>query len=218
MAKKKNQHFVPQTYLRSFSNDSKSIGLLIKSSQKIVPMAPIHSQSSRDYFYGKDLLIEDTFSDIEGVLASIINKIHTSGIGSLSPIDIKFLYQYTFLQFGRTEDMVNELVNNASLMKQHFKGIIPGLNAPDFERIDDYQSNVKLGIMVMAEVFHKCKDLRYMFLVNSSKYDFITSDNPVCLYNQFHERIGKRTFAFGSIGAQLFFPLTPRIMLLLYDQ
>ena len=35
--------------------------------------------------------------------------------------------------------------------------------------------------------------------------------------NQFHERIGKRTFAFGSIGAQIFFPLSPRVMFLIYD-
>jgi len=52
----KNQHYVPQFYLRSFSNDSRSIGLWFASQDRIIMNASISNMASKSYLYGKDLL------------------------------------------------------------------------------------------------------------------------------------------------------------------
>jgi hypothetical protein len=65
--KKKNNHFVPRSYLRRFcSLSERQIGLYNIRSDREVEGAPIRSQCSRDYFYTKDPSHEDHFAEIEG--------------------------------------------------------------------------------------------------------------------------------------------------------
>lgn len=60
-------------------------------------------------------------------------------------------------------------------------------------------------------------DLKIKILVSNE--EFITSDNPVVLYNKFNER--RNTLYVGSglasIGLQIFFPISPHVVIMLYD-
>lgn len=60
MSANKNQHYVPQVYLRAFSEDNngKSISVFLIEAEKEIQRAPIKSQCSSDYFYGEDLVLE----------------------------------------------------------------------------------------------------------------------------------------------------------------
>lgn len=217
MATQKNQHFVPQIYLKNFSSDGKSIELYIKALRKFVIGAPIKNQSSRNYFYGKDLEIENFLSEMEGDLGCVLHKLVDTSCGNLSQDDIEFLFGYTFLQWGRTESSALELVSTSREMNQFVSNTFKDVDITNLRNIENVLDNVRTSICLAHEMLNTCKDLDYKFLINTSSIDYITSDNPVCLYNQFHERIGKHTFAFGSIGTQILFPLSPRIMFLLYD-
>ena len=64
--------------------------------------------------------------------------------------------------------------------------------------------------------------LRYMddlapHLIIDNEDSFLTSDSPVFLYNQFNQGITDATNAVDSHGFQAFFPISPKIVLMLYD-
>ena len=61
-------------------------------------------------------------------------------------------------------------------------------------------------------------DLEYKLLVNRTDVEFITSDNPVVLYNQIFSfrKFGSNT-GLATKGLQIFFPISPDKIILLYD-
>ncbi len=62
---RKNNHFVPQSYLKRFKSVSeKQVGLFNLKSGLIVETAPIKSQCSRDYFYTNNPVFEHMFGDL----------------------------------------------------------------------------------------------------------------------------------------------------------
>ena len=217
MSNKKNQHFVPQVYLKQFSSDGKSIELCVKKTLEIRPNASIKKQSSSNYFYGKDLGFENFLCSMESNLGTILRKLSCGSIDALSKDDCDFLFGYTFLQWGRTEASAMELVNGAKEINAFVADIFSAIDTSGQRIIEDRLQNVKRSISLGKEMLNTCSDLALVFIINDTPIDFITSDCPVSLYNQFHERIGKRTFAFGSIGTQIFFPLSPHICFLIYD-
>ena len=61
-------------------------------------------------------------------------------------------------------------------------------------------------------------DLVPHLLINNTGIHFVTSDNPVVLYNQYCEGVkGFGTTGLASRGLQIFLPLSPNHILLLYD-
>lgn len=78
MAEKKNQHYVPQFHFKNFSvnENRKTINLFnIPSNKFIENKANIRHQSSEDWFYGKDLILENVLEHFETQTSSIIKKI-----------------------------------------------------------------------------------------------------------------------------------------------
>lgn len=218
MSNKKNQHFVPKVYLKQFSSDGKSVELCIKKSLEFRSEAAIKNQSSRNYFYGKDLEIENFLSSMETDFGIILSKLSGYSIESLTKDDCEFLFGYTFLQWGRTEASAMDLVAGAKEINDFVSNTFASVDTSEIRAIEDRLENVKRSICLGREMLNTCSDLDFIIIFNDTPIDFITSDCPVSLYNQFHERIGKRSFAFGSIGAQVFFPLSPRVTFLIYDR
>jgi hypothetical protein len=61
-------------------------------------------------------------------------------------------------------------------------------------------------------------DLAYKLLVNETEVPFITSDHPIARHNQLFEGVTDlSTVAIGLAGLQVFIPLSPRLVLLFYD-
>ena len=73
MAANKNQHYVPQFWQKLFSNnkDQKTIGIWNMNKELFINSGPIKRQASLDYFYGKDLELENAFREQEGLMAKI---------------------------------------------------------------------------------------------------------------------------------------------------
>ncbi|HAS6934152.1 hypothetical protein CFG65_23875 [Vibrio parahaemolyticus] len=61
MSEKQNQHYVPQYYLRNFSNDGISIRMLLKKQGKVIKNVTIDNQASDNNFYG-DHEIEKSYN------------------------------------------------------------------------------------------------------------------------------------------------------------
>jgi hypothetical protein len=62
-------------------------------------------------------------------------------------------------------------------------------------------------------------DLTPVLIHNEAKIEFISSDAPVVLFNQWAQQVKHRgVLGWASAGLQVFLPLSPRVLLLLYDR
>ena len=76
MASNKNQHYVPQCYLREFATDSTSaaINLYNLDREKFIINASIKHQCSKNYFYGNNLLLEKAMQPIESNYSKVLKE------------------------------------------------------------------------------------------------------------------------------------------------
>jgi hypothetical protein len=73
MAERKNQHYVPQHFLKGWATDS-VVDVLPLSEGKIFPNS-IRKVCSRDYFYGNPPSVETELGKLEGHQNSPIKKL-----------------------------------------------------------------------------------------------------------------------------------------------
>jgi hypothetical protein len=75
--KYKSQHFVPQCYLRQFSDNQslKTISLYNLKKSRCISGASIKGQCARDYFYDRTGIIDKILGGYEGRYSTIVRKI-----------------------------------------------------------------------------------------------------------------------------------------------
>jgi hypothetical protein len=226
MPEYKNQHYVPQFYLRAFSFDGgTNIALFNFKQNKIIPFCSIKDQCSEDYFYGKDpkpemvlnTTIETPASQIIGevIQNEIIPNPYTEGYAILAA--------FALFQHSRTLYTSEE---GAELFRLSLQPIIKqmALQSGKFtrEEVDAVQFEMEkpanLTIATAAELFPLVLDLKIKLLVNQTSQDFITSDHPVAKINQyFLGNYDGGVAGWGAKGLQVFVPLSPKHMVILYD-
>lgn len=216
----KNQHFVPQCYLRPFGNKdqekAKSINLFNLRSHKLIENAPIKNQCSKDYFYGKDLHIEKLLHDFEGSYAELCRKILSNPTYQIDESDKNCLLNFWHVQYIRTELYVKEALLS-------FEQIVHDnelQNLIDKSFLNQEQTTkVIMQNTDLADLF--LKDLNCILIRNNTPVPFITSDNPAVLTNRYHFKKDLfRYFSFGlnSAGVILILPLSPKVCFFAYDK
>lgn len=220
MPQNKKHHFVPRFYLKRFSQDSRSINLFNLKSGKKVLGASLRGQCYRDYFYGKEPAIEKALAMTESEIAELFRLFDRRSAPPPFASAAHFsLLIHILMQHGRTtyaadalNEMVDKLTKNVFGTKFREEGIdlekfVIGMkNAPQFA----------LGTNVSA--YPLLMDLRVKLLIDQTSEGFITSDNPVVLYNQFlNFRQYGSNCGFPSKGLQIFFPLDHRKLMVLFD-
>lgn len=233
----KNQHYVPQFYQRRFSDDGKNIGVYVVDQLKAIPQAPIKSQASADYFYTSDTEkpenVEKAFSGIEGIANEIMQKLDANPRTPLSEEDSFSLYVFTILQLGRTLSPMEDTREMANMMlRKVIKAQVEISKTSDNPALADYkdisdddidsitltdEAAKKLTLGSCLQMLPACIDLKCKALINETVTPFITSDNPVCLYNPFMEKMNYPLNGLGARGAFIYFPLSPKLALLIYD-
>lgn len=226
LQKKKNNHFVPQSYLKRFCSVSdRQVGLFNLKSRRIVETAPIKSQCSRDYFYTKNPVFEDEFGKLEGTQKRLFEKIISEEyVPEPDSSDHHALLALTMFQAGRTvttaaqqDHLVNEF--GKALLRKH-------LEKEGRNDLLAYLPKLKISVPhgVIDAVGHHLAmypligDLDVTLFVNGGAEDFLTSDHPVALCNNLpaSSPFGANT-GFSSRGLIVLFPLSPRILLFLND-
>jgi len=212
MASNKNQHYVPQSYLRQFSHEGSiaSICLFNLDRSKLINNAPIKSQCSKNYFYGEDLVLEKALQPIEGQYSALVKKI--SLLNHIPDMDdCEFLLDFWLLQYMRTEAASKRTVEIT-------EGLIDLAEATDYKmKLDEA---VQQAMTIFAEIRGIVKDMKVVFFKNKTKVDFYTSDDPAVLTNRWHlldERAKGHSFGLNSAGNLLILPLTPKIVMLAFD-
>jgi len=220
MPQNKKHHYVPQFYLKRFSNDGKSICLYNLKNNRKITKANLKNQCYKDYFYGKDLSIEHALGISESLISSILLKIDRTGIlpPPRSP-DHFNLILYILMQYGRTKYAADSIDEMADKMIKQILAPIAEEKDIDLSKVNIGLTNVsQYSLQLTIQTYPLLLDLEYKLLRNCSEEELITSDNPIVLYNQFLSfRKGNSNTGLASKGLQIFFPLDPKQILLLYD-
>ena len=213
----KNNHYVPQFYLRLFSNDlrKRSVGAYIFGANKFVKTASIANMAQKDYLYGKDQELENILIGLEGIWSKAINKLIVCGIDNIcDETKLNILY---FIALSKTRTLKQAQQENYQTdyfakMKLTSIGVenIKGSFKREIPNLDHMYVAVK-----NIELF---TDLQWLMLENTTDAYFITSDTPVCMYNKLYVvRSYDRGYGVGSGGIIIFVPINPQKCLCLFD-
>ena len=211
MANNKNQHFVPQFYLRNFSADAsqRSICLFNFDRGLSIPNASIRNQCSRDYWHGdEDPLFEDSLRGLEGFGAAAIKAcILTDQLHK-----VRTLKTFAMVQLGRTVFSAEAFAESREKMHRLTYG----------RPLEDNELDPKHNIGVYLMNGPILLDLAACLVVNKTDIEFITSDNPVVLCNWWFTRMYRQRPGAGvglaHAGLEIYLPLSPRHQLALYDR
>lgn len=231
MANKKNQHYVPQFHLKNFSvnGNRKIINLFNIASNKFIEnKADIQHQSSEDWFYGKDLTLENVLEHFEAQTSNILKKtIDSNYVPPRYSREHSDLISFVCLLSARTK--YNEEATNDSI-DGFLKHVISFANELTIDKkypkevLDKFRiklnNAIHLSLETVIEMSPLLRDLKYVLLLNETRLSFWTSDNPVVFCNQLLEslRPDTRNTYYTAKGLQIFYPISPRHCLLFYDE
>ncbi|WP_294214706.1 DUF4238 domain-containing protein [uncultured Chryseobacterium sp.] len=222
MTEKKNQHYIPKFYLRNFSYhaNQKQIGLYNLSNQKFIQDAKLKTQGSRNFFYGKDGVIEDELSVLEGVFAQrikeIVNNVSLPKKNSIEHFD---LLNFVVLTDLRNPVQIQGMIEMLSQGQKRIKELDEKSEVDKLFPILTHEESVNMSLSMLPHMVLNLLDLDYKVLINKTDIPFITSDFPVVKYNQYleqkkwqHSKTG-----YGLVGLQIFIPLNHQLTLVFYD-
>lgn len=222
MPENKKHHYVPKFYLRRFSRDKKSICLYNLPKQLHVVNANLRNQCYQDYFYGKEKTTESVLSGVEGEIAQLYSLVdeYNSLPPPLSEHHVAMVMSI-LIQYGRTKyraDALDEM--HDKMFKHTFKEKIES-ELKDVD-LDDYIVGIKdvaqYSLGLMTRYYPLLLDLGYKLLANKTGVEFITSDNPVVMYNQLlsFRKMGSNT-GLSCKGLLIFFPISAEKLIIMYD-
>lgn len=220
MPSNKKHHYVPRFYLKRFARDARSVNLYNFSLARVISNANLKNQCYRDYMYGKEGGHEQRLSLLEGAFAQLLRNILPSGYlpPAMSP-DHESLCILTLLQYARTAYTADAMDEMADGMWKAILSKDPRVSPDMLEKVRIVNNDpANFTVAMMLGLYHLIMDLQYRLLVAAPGTEFITSDNPVVMYNQLmeFERFGSAT-GLASKGLQIFFPLSPEHMLCFFD-
>jgi hypothetical protein len=220
MPANKKHHYVPRFYLKRFALDGKSVCLYNFRLARAVTSANLSNQCYRDYMYGKQGEHEQRLSQLEGAFSQLLRNVLPSRHlpPRMSP-DHESLCILTLLQFARTAHTADAMDEMADRMWKEVLSKDPRVDPAMLANVRIVNADpANFTVALMLRQYHLIMDLHYRLLVAAPGTEFITSDNPVVMYNQLmaFERHGSST-GLASKGLQIFFPLSPAHMLIFYD-
>lgn len=208
----REHHYVPQFYLRHFSDTKKTIGLFHLPSRKVVASAPIKSQCARRQFHAFDPGLEQRIGTMEAAAAPVIQACLDRGIPPArnSP-EWATLLSFAVLQKLRT---VRAATANSALMT----GLSEFVEETSGKTHEPSKDPVSLSILQAPDISQTACDLAMHLFVNGTSEEFLTSDDPLVLHNAYSEAVTHRgVLGWRSRGLQAFLPLSPTVTLMLYD-
>jgi hypothetical protein len=220
MPQNKKHHYVPRFLLKRFSRDGHSVGLYNIPSRRMVSHAGLKNQCYSDYLYGKNTVVEKALAGAEGLLAELLREMD---LRILPPPPFTRAHQaLVFLvlsQRGRTLYAAEALDEMLDKITKNIYGDMFEKQGVALDKFSiSYKEPAAFALAMMLQLYPLLWDMEYKVLVNKTAEEFIISDNPVVFYNQLlsFRRDGSNC-GVASKGLQIFVPLDPKKVLVLYD-
>jgi hypothetical protein len=223
MAERKKQHFIPQFYLRGFSNypEKKRIDLFNLSNGQVYRGASIRNQANAPYFYGPNLKMERALEILEQRAAPIVADIISRNRLPVPETDAhEALITFLLVLHARTLHMaeLNKEIS-ASLLKA-ISSRARSVGGKFDPRSIKSGNPAEDSVLNAAPLVPFLLDLDCKLLINETPVPFLASDNPVILYNRLCELNdwGGTNTGFARKGLMILLPLSPRHQLILFDR
>ena len=212
----RQHHYVPQFYLRRFKSRCRRINLHNIHRGLTIPDASIKHECSKPNYY-RTAQIEDALADLEARAAVAISALWD---GEPS-YEMEAIRQFMAVQLLRTPSFTRRTESMHSKFQELFGGrdVVDGesLRALRFDAVEPENLPV-YNLLMLDDLARTMGDLKPI-VVETATDVFITSDNPVFKYNQYLEEIRNQgTTGLGQTGIQIFLPLSPKHVLVMYDK
>jgi len=188
---------------------------------KQVPRAPISGQCQGDYLYTRDTRIEKNIGKIEHECAKVIAQvIQTGGLPRQLSKEHQKLMEFVLLQKNRTPAAGR--ATEESMQKSLEFEVRGNPPPPDLDPNNlkiNWVNSMLFNIVGNLPLAPALMDLSMKLLVNESGVEFITSDSPVAVVNQWCMGDPKDgSTALACAGIEIFLPISPRFTVLFYDR
>ncbi len=194
-----------------------------------------------NYFYNKrePPKIEDLFSQKEKEHSRIYYKIiENESIKILTDSEKYSMCEYMFIQNERTRSTRER---NKQIVRKVYKKLEKEKRFPKFENFPpDYQEwllesrgemaqlNIIFNVFTdengniesHSKIIEYISDLEWNLTRNNLSKEFYTSDHPVVVFNPIYSGntiVGYGSASYRAEGVEIFFPLSPKLCLILYD-
>jgi hypothetical protein len=209
--------------LGKFSRDGKRTDVVVLDSGRRIRDVGIRGQCYRDYYYGKNLMLEKAFKETEEKFAATLGDLSVAHLESISDTEIIHLRLYALFQRMRTVTAATStgLVTEAAIkerlrLEAEAKGI-------DLSAVRIRAGNPQFLALAQATVGAAAiADLSVKFMLHERKVGFVISDHPVVICNQFVESHPRLSLCYGAEGwmvkgIQVIMPVSPQACILMYD-
>ena len=211
----RQHHYVPQFYLRRFKSRCRRINLHNIHRSLTIPDASIKHECSKPNYY-RTAQIEDALAELEARAASAIPALCDGGRGC----DMDTVRQFIAVQLLRTPSFTRRTETTHSKFQEIFGGDVVNADSMRTIRFDAVEpKNLPVYNLRMSDALARAMEDLRSIVVETAAGAFITSDNPVFKYNQYLEEIRNHgTTGLGQTGIQIFLPLSPKHVLVMYDK
>jgi len=233
MPPRKNQHYVPQHYLRGWA-PHEMIGVYHLEDGE-VPDTNIENVCSEDYLYGNPTHVEDALSELENIQNRPIQALRSGKrLVDLSEEEWALLLSFITTQRTRSKFTQEDIEEGDELLR---KAIEEDFENDRYQEILEWKSDFdyqeKLDALVDVSVlsvhhrhmllglfsYQTIQDLDAVMLRNGTNREFITSDIPIVLDNpRFKDEANIAGAGMVESGLQILCPIDPHRLLLLYDK
>jgi len=218
MVEGKNQHFVPQSYLRPWSDTNGRVTVFVPENREEYQPTPISNVASENYFYAEHPRLETALSELEGNHESVLKKAREAyeAYPNFSYNGYRNLYSFVLLQRVRTKAYNEDVKLMGSRLAKRASEAVGKPVEEIEEELDGYRDMMKrLMLQSLINPF-LIGDLKICILVDTTGTHFVTSTNPVIMdvpNNHLTEKVAGLT----NIGLQIFCPISPTHCLFLFD-
>jgi Protein of unknown function (DUF4238) len=212
------QHIVPRFYFRPFSADGRRLNLYNLQRNKKIVGAPLKGQCYRRGVY-ETPEFEKILSRHEARLAPVVARITATAALPSDLQDYFLLLQLVASLHLRPAAALEEMNAGIDLL---LKDIFSRTGPYTRKELDLVQIKVNAGPMLAANVHRAGRallDLTPVLVKAPDGTEWITSDHPLIAYNTYTEELPENQPGHGLVtrGIQLFLPLSPRLLCVLYD-
>ncbi|MDQ2074747.1 DUF4238 domain-containing protein [Haloarcula sp. H-GB4] len=231
MPEYKNQHYVPQHFLRGWAENEK-VSVYHIEEGAIQVKTSISKVCSEDYLYGNPTHVERELHKLEGLHKDPLETLRNGGyLPDLTPQERLLLLSFITTQRTRSKSTRKSINEGDKLLREGVRDDLVSDRYDDHiewtseltpeEKEDTLVDATTLGIhleMIVLGIFgyQILEDLEPVMLRNVADKEFVISDTPIITDNpQF--KSDRVVSGFAEHGLQLYCPIDPKRVLLLYD-
>lgn len=176
------------------------------------PTASIKHHCSRRNLHSFSPGLEERLKVLEDKADEVLKFVRRGRmLPPLGTVGREWLLAYLAFQKSRTPSAMRHVTVFRDYFRELLGDAIPG---PETD-----VHPLALTLSVAKDVVPLTLDLEMHLLLNETNIEFITSDDPVVIHNQYCEGIAYQgVLGWSCTGLQVFFPISPTELLMLFDR